>query len=119
MAVGLKEIAFPYRANRSFGAASFALVFLVLVAEIELLVLIALGVVAHRLDVFLALQTAVFPAAAAVSLATTTVFAWRARSWTRARIAGLAAWGTDSGDYAATLRARARAVRTGVGTDRS
>lgn len=115
--MGLLEIAFPYRAQRSFGVASFALVFVTLVGEIELLVLLALGIVAHRLDLFLALQTAVFPAAVAVSLVATGVFAWRARSWTRARIAGLSAWGSGTGDYAATLRARARAVRTGSGTD--
>jgi len=112
------DVAFPYRTHRSFGASSFALVFVALIVEIELLVLLALGIVAHRLDLFLTLQTAVFPAAAAVSLVSTGVFAWRARSWTRARIAGLSAWGTDSGAYAATLRARARAVGARSGTDR-
>ncbi|GAC1459653.1 MAG: hypothetical protein NVSMB8_09450 [Candidatus Limnocylindrales bacterium] len=109
-AVGLLEIAFPYRAHRSFGAASFALVFVSLIAEIEALVLLALVIVARRLDLFFALQTAVFPAAVAVSLVATGVFAWRARSWTRARIAGLSAWGTDSSDYMAELQARARAA---------
>jgi|GEM_PF-1625436 len=116
--MGLIDIAFPYRAHRSFGAASFALVFVVLFAEIELLVLLALGIVAHRLDLFIALQTAVFPAAAAVSLVATSVFAWRARVWTRARIAGLSAWGGSSDAYAVKLRARARAG-TDPGADRT
>jgi hypothetical protein len=113
------DIAFPYRAHRSFGAASFALVFIALIAEIEILVLLALGIVAHRLDLFVDLQLAVFPAAAAISLAATSVFSWRARAWTRARIAGLSAWGAGSGDYAATLRARSRAIGTGPGPDRT
>ncbi|HUQ16400.1 MAG TPA: hypothetical protein VM070_01285 [Candidatus Saccharimonadales bacterium] len=108
--MGLLEIAFPYRAYRSFGAASFALVFVSLIVEIELLVLLALGLVARRIDLFLPLQTAVFPAAVAVSLVATGVFAWRARDWTRARIAGISAWGTDTSDYMADLQARARAA---------
>lgn len=115
--MGLLDIAFPYRADRGFGAASFALVFLALILEIELLVLLALGVVARRLDLFIPLQTAVFPAAVAVSLVATGVFAWRARSWTRARIAAVAAYGGSTDDYAAKLRARARAV--GAGPDRT
>ena len=44
------DIAFPYRTQRSFGASSFALVLVALIVEIELLVLLALGIVAHRLD---------------------------------------------------------------------
>lgn len=107
----LIEIAFPYRAQRGFGAASFALLFVSLIVEIEVLVLLGLGILG-RLGLFFALQPAVFPAAALVSLAAAGVFAWRARAWTRARIAGLAAFGGDSERYAATLRARARAVGT-------
>lgn len=117
--MGLLEIAFPYRAHRSFGAASFALVFVSLIVEIELLVLLALGIVARRLDLFLPLQTAVFPAAALVSLVATGVFAWRARAWTRARIAGLSAWGTDSTEYMADLLARARAAEAAAGEPRT
>jgi len=112
--VGLLEIAFPYRAHRSFGAASFALVFISLILEIELLILLALGVVARRLDLFLPLQTAVFPAAVAVSLVATGVFAW-----TRARIAGLSAWGTDTTDYMAELQERAKAAELRTGVDRT
>jgi len=105
----LIEIAFPYRAQRGFGATSFALLFVSLIVEIELIVLLGL---IGQLDLFFVLQPAVFPAAAMVSLAAAGVFTWRARAWTRARIAGLAAFGGDSERYAATLRARARAVGT-------
>ena len=113
--MGLRDIAFPYRAHRSFGVASFALVFVALFVEIELLVLLALGIVAHRLDLFIALQTAVFPVAAAVSLVATGVFAWRARAWTRARIAGMSAWGADSTEYMADLLPRVRAAEAAAG----
>ncbi|HVR89129.1 MAG TPA: hypothetical protein VHG53_06250 [Candidatus Limnocylindria bacterium] len=101
--MSLRDIAFPYRAKRNFGAASFALVFLMLILEIELLVAIALGVVAHRLDLFRDLQTVVLPGAVLISLATSTVFAWRARSWTKSRIAGLADYGSASAGYAERL----------------
>ena len=46
--MSLGDIAFPYRAKRSFGAASFAFVFLMLILEAELVVFIGLGVIAHR-----------------------------------------------------------------------
>jgi hypothetical protein len=49
----LLDVAFPYRIKRRFGAASFALIFLVLLAEIEMLVFVALAIVAHRLDLFM------------------------------------------------------------------
>ncbi len=104
--MGLIDVAFPYRAGRSFGVASFALVFLVLIIEIELMVFIAIALVLHRFDLFVATQVAIFPAAAAVSLVAAGAFAWRARAWTRSRIAGLRAWSGGSDDYAAALRAR-------------
>ena len=104
----LAEIAFPYRANRGFGVVSFSLVFVMLVLEIEILVAIALGIVAHRFDLFLALQPVVLPGAALVSLVTAAVFAWRARSWTKARIAGLREWGSGTSAYAEKIAARTR-----------
>ena len=88
----LGDIAFPYRAKRSFGAASFALIFLVILLEIEALVLVALGIVAHRFDLYLAVQDPLLPVACAVSLAASAVFWWRARAWTRQRIAMLNLW---------------------------
>ncbi|HEY6957557.1 MAG TPA: hypothetical protein VI814_01900 [Candidatus Limnocylindria bacterium] len=90
--MGLLDIAFPHRANKTFGAASFALVFLMAVLEIEALVLLALGVVAHRFDLFITLQQAVLPAACVVAFATALVFWWRARSWSRKRVQSLSVW---------------------------
>lgn len=101
--VSLVDIAFPYRRQRRFGMASFALVFLVLIVEIELLVLIALGVIAKRFDLFLAVQPVVLPAAALVSLASAAVFAWRARRWTDERMRSLGEWGTGASGFAERL----------------
>ncbi len=88
----LIDVAFPYRARRPFGAASFALVFLLIVAEVEALGLMALGIVAHRFDLFIALQEAILPAACFVALAGAATFWWRARSWTKRRVASLDLW---------------------------
>lgn len=107
--VGFTEIAFPYRAHRPFGLASFALVFVALIAEIELLVALALGLVARRIDLFLELQPALFPAAVLVALVAAAVFAFRARSWTKARIALVSEWSSGAGSYAERLaKSRAR-----------
>ncbi|MDO8506625.1 MAG: hypothetical protein Q7S41_03350, partial [Candidatus Limnocylindria bacterium] len=78
---GLMDIAFPYRAKKSFGAASFALIFLVIILEVEALVLVALGIVAHRFDLFVDLQPVILPGACIVALSAETVFWWRARAW--------------------------------------
>lgn len=99
----LGDIAFPYRAKRSFGAASFALIFLVIILEVEALVLIALGVIAHRLDLFVDLQPVLLPAACVIALAAATVFWWRARRWTKNKIELLNVWaqgGTGGGGSA-------------------
>jgi hypothetical protein len=99
----LGDIAFPYRAKKSFGAASFALLFLVLLSEIELLFLIALGVIAHRFDLFVDLQPTLLPVACLIALAAATVFWWRARRWTRTKIELLNVWaqgGTAGGGAA-------------------
>ena len=101
--MSLSEIAFPYRTKRSFGVTSFALVFVMLILEIELLVAIALGIVGHRFDLFVDLQTVLLPGAVLVSLVTSSVFAWRARSWTKSRIAGLRDYGTATSGYAERL----------------
>jgi hypothetical protein len=90
--VSLIEIAFPYRRRRSFGAASFALTFLVLVLEIELLAFIGVAVAARQLQLWWDLQPIVFPTACLISLMTAGVFWWRARSWSRHRIQTLEAW---------------------------
>lgn len=86
--MGLGDIAFPYRAQRTFGIASFSLVFLMLVLEAEVVVFIGLAVIAHRIDLFIELQQAILPAAALVSLVVSAFFAWRARAWSKARIEG-------------------------------
>lgn len=107
--MSLGDIAFPYRAQRPFGVASFAFVFLMLMLEIELLVFIGLGIVAHRADLFVDLQPDVLPAAALVSLVASSVFAWRARAWTRTRIASLRDWdGAATSSYVEKLAARSR-----------
>ncbi len=106
--MSLSDIAFPYRAQKSFGVVSFSLVFVMLIVEIELLVAVALGIVAHRFDLFLDLQSILLPGATLVSLVTSAVFAWRARSWSKARIAGLREWGTGTSAYAEKIAARSR-----------
>ena len=88
----LLDVAFPYRAKKNFGAASFALVFLMIVAEVEALVLVALGVIAHRFDLFVALQDVVFPVACFIALVVSVTFWWRARGWTKQRVDMLNLW---------------------------
>ena len=106
--MSLLDIAFPYRQKKTFGAASFALVFLVLLFEVEALVFVALGIVAHRLDLFVDLQPVILPGACLISLSSAAVFWWRARSWTKERVAMLNAWaggGTSFGERLASKRA--------------
>ncbi|HYL51909.1 MAG TPA: hypothetical protein VEZ15_08070 [Acidimicrobiia bacterium] len=98
---GLIDVAFPYRVKKNFGAASFALVFLVIIGEVEALVLVALGIVAHRFDLFVDLQPVLLPGACFIGLTSAGTFWWRARAWTKARIASLSLWaggGTAFGD---------------------
>ena len=103
----LTDIAFPYRAQRTFGIVSLAFLFLVLLIETELVVFIGLAIVAHRLDLFLPLQPDILPAAVLVSLVASSVFAWRARSWSKARIEGLRDWGgAATTAYAEKIAAR-------------
>lgn len=101
------DVAFPYRIKRRFGAASFALIFLVLLVEIELLVFVGLAIVAHRLDLFTGLQPVILPAACLLALAAASVFWWRARSWTNQRVELLNLWaqgGTAYGERVARSR---------------
>jgi hypothetical protein len=103
----LMDVAFPYRIKRRFGAASFALIFLVLLAEIEFLVFVAIAIVGHRLDLFTGLQPIILPAACLLALAAAGVFWWRARSWTKQRVELLNLWaqgGTAYGERLAKSR---------------
>jgi len=100
---GLLDVAFPYRIKKRFGAASFALIFLVLLAEIELLVFVALAIVGHRLDLFMGLQPIILPGACLVALAASTVFWWRARSWTKQRVEMLNLWAQGGAAYGERL----------------
>lgn len=100
--MSLGDLAFPYRANRRFGVASFALLFVALLAEIELLVFAALAL-AGRADLFLSLQPLIVPAAVFVSLTAAAVFAWRARAWTRARMDGTRRYTAETASYAERL----------------
>src|SRR5207237_5352530 len=59
--MGLLDVAFPYRTKKGFGAASFALVFLTVIFEIESLVLVALGILAQRFDLVVDLQDVILP----------------------------------------------------------
>ena len=104
----LAEIFFPYKAKRSFGAASFALIFLMVLAEVEVLVGIALGIVAHRFDLFADLQTVILPGACLVALSTALVFWWRARSWTKARVEMLDLWKGGGTSFGERLAAKSR-----------
>jgi hypothetical protein len=105
--VSLGDIAFPYKAKRSFGIVSFSFVFLMLVLEAELVVFVGLGIIAHRIDLFLELQQDILPAAVLVSLIASAVFAWRARAWSKARIEGLRDWGgAATASYAEKIAAR-------------
>jgi hypothetical protein len=88
----LIDIAFPYRRRRSFGAASFALTFLVLLFEVELLAFIGVAIAGRQLQLWWDLQHIAFPTACLVSLAAATVFWWRARSWSRERVRTAEAW---------------------------
>lgn len=104
---GLIDIAFPYRAKKSFGAASFALVFLIAIAEVEALALVALAVVAHRFDLFADLQPVILPGSCIVALSAASVFWWRARAWSRHRVEMLNLWvggGTAFGESLARKR---------------
>jgi len=103
----LLDIAFPYRRRHSFGAASFALTFLVLLFEVELLAAIGVAIATRQLQLWWDLQPIVLPTACLVSLATAAVFWWRARVWTKKRIAQAVAWsrrGTTFGEALAEKR---------------
>src|SRR2546423_15333537 len=78
-----------------------------LLVEAEVIVFIGLGVIAHRIDLFIDLQQDILPAAVLVSLLTAGVFAWRARAWTKTRIEGLRDWGGPAtSSYAEKIAAR-------------
>jgi hypothetical protein len=94
--VGLIEVAFPYRVKRSYGAASYAFVFLLVVGEVEALILVALGIVARRFDLFVDLQEVILPGTCLIALSVSTVFWWRAREWTRERVDMLNLWAGGS-----------------------
>jgi len=104
----LSEILFPYKAKRSFGAASFALIFLMILAEVEVLVGLALGIVAHRFDLFADLQTVILPGACLIALSTAIVFWWRARAWTRSRVEMLDLWAGGGTAFGERLAAKSR-----------
>ena len=74
VAVGL---AFLGHLARQRSLASAALFFLVLVDEIEALVFLAVGIVLHRIDLFLAAQDVLLPAVLFVAGAATLARSWR------------------------------------------
>src|SRR5438270_11993941 len=103
----LIDIAFPYRRRRSYGAASFAFTFLVLVFEIELIAFVGVAIAARQPQLWWDLQPIVLPTACLISLATAAVFWWRARSWSRQRVATAEAWargGVTFGEHLAEKR---------------
>ena len=103
----LSEIAFPYRANRQFGVASFALVFVTLVIETELLVAAGFAL-AQQLGLYLTFQSLFFPVIVLVSLFVSAVFTFRTRSWTRQRLVLAASYGAGAAAYGERLAKRAR-----------
>lgn len=64
---------------RQRSLASAALLLLMLVDEIEGLAFVALGVVAHRPDLFVAAQDVLFPASVCVAMAVSLARNWRRR----------------------------------------
>ena len=88
----LIDIAFPYRRRRSFGAASFAFTFLVLLLEDEILAFIGVAIAARQPQLWWDLQPVVFPTACLISLAAAAVFWSRARSWSKRRVQTAEAW---------------------------
>jgi len=88
----LIDIAFPYRRRRSFGAASFAFTFLVLLFEVELLAFIGVAIAARQPQLWWDLQPIVFPTACLITLAAAAVFWSRARAWSRHRVQTAEAW---------------------------
>jgi len=88
----LIDIAFPYRRRRSYGAASFALTFLVLLFEVELLAFIGVAIAARQPQLWWDLQPIVLLTACLVRLAAAAVFWWRARSWSKRRVGTAEAW---------------------------
>ena len=65
---------------RQRSLASAALLFLVLIAEIEGLVFVAVGLLAQRTDLFVSAQNALFPASVLVAAAVTLAHTWRRRT---------------------------------------
>ena len=59
--------------------ASAALLFLLLVDEMEGMAFVAVGVLLHRVDLFVAMQNAVFPAVVVVAGVTSLVSNWHRR----------------------------------------
>ena len=104
--MSLIDIAFPYRNKKAFGAASFALIFLVLLLEVEGLVFVALAIVAHQVQLWWDLQPVILPGACLISLSSATVFWWRARSWSKERVEMLNAWAGGGTSYGERLRSK-------------
>jgi hypothetical protein len=102
----LIDIAFPYRRRQTFGAASFAFTFLVILFEVELLAFIGVAIAARQLQLWWDLQPIVFPMACLVSLSAAGVFWWRARSWSRRRIATLEGWARGGATFGQHLAQR-------------
>jgi hypothetical protein len=102
----LIDIAFPYRRRQTFGAASFAFTFLVLLFEVELLAFVGVALVARQPQLWWDLQAIVFPTACLVSLAAATVFWWRARSWSKHRVQTLEAWARGGTTFGQQLAQR-------------
>ncbi len=73
-------IAFLADLARQRSLASAALLFLMLVDEMEGLVFVALGVVLHRVDLFLAVQDVLFPAVVVIACVVSLARNWRRRA---------------------------------------
>lgn len=108
--MGLLEIAFPVRHGRRYGIASGALLVLVVFGEVEALALVALGLVAHRFDLFVALQPAIAPAGFLVALVSAAAVALQQRV-VHARVRRYVAQTADLSAFADRLATRRPADR--------
>jgi hypothetical protein len=73
-------IAYLVNLARARSLAAAALLFLLLVDEIEGMVFVVVGIVLHRVDLFLAMQDSLFPAVVVVAAVASAARNWRRRT---------------------------------------
>ncbi len=81
----LLQIISPLNRGRTYGAFSASFLFLLILAEIEGLAFLMLGLALGEPALFVSLQGALLPAAWIVSASASGAVLWRARTWTKRR----------------------------------